>query len=172
MKKILAISVFAASVMAPQAFATPITFTGDIVDTPCVISTGDAGGVDVIMGEVKASTFTAAGDKSIVRPFQITLEECDLTTGKTKVSTTFRGMADSTNQSLLSVATVSGSAENVGLEISDSTGTPIPVNTAGNETVMTTGQNILNFGARYVATAANVTTGHANATADFTFTYQ
>lgn len=173
MKKIIAATVLAALGMAQQAVAADgtVKFTGEIVEAPCVVAT-DSANQTVPLGQVKTTTFKAVGDKSVVKPFQIKLEECDITTGKTQANITFTGLAADGNATLLNVSTQSGSATGLGLELSDSKGTAIALGTAASDFTLKAGQNILDFGARYVATAATVTPGYANGTVDFNFIYK
>ncbi|MBB1199527.1 long polar fimbrial protein LpfA [Enterobacteriaceae bacterium 89] len=148
-----------------------IQFNGSIVDTPCVVAT-ESQNQSVELGTVKSSTFAAAGDKSVEKPFQIKLEECDLSSGKTKVSVAFNGLSDDTDTTLLSVANGAGSAEGVGIGIFDTDNQQIDLNKASTATNLQEGETILNYAARYVSTAAKVTAGSANSEVDFSLTYE
>ena len=111
------------------------------------------------------------GDKSSSRPFEIKLEECDISS-KTKVNVSFSGIADETNDSLLSVNTEAGSASGVGIGIYDNANKLIDVNTGKATTTLQAGQTVLYYTANYVATKAAVTTGYGNAEVDFNLTYE
>jgi type 1 fimbria pilin len=147
-----------------------VKFTGDIVDAPCVVAP-ESQDQTINLGQVKKSVFTAAGDKSPRTQFQIKLEECDATVAQ-NASITFTGLADETNNDLLNVSRGPGATKGVGIEISDRNSAPIALNKPSADFSLVNGQNIIDFGARYVSTVAAVTTGHANGVVDFNFTYK
>lgn len=147
-----------------------VNFTGDIVETPCVVS-GLSQNQDVNLGQVKSSTFVKAKDTSAFKDFQINLEECTAATLK-NTNVTFRGTSDSNDADLVAVGSDSGSAKGVGIEISDQTGAIIPLNKTSADYALADGQNVLYFKARYKATAIPVVAGHANAQADFQLAYK
>lgn len=147
-----------------------VNFTGDIVETPCVVA-GDSQYQDVNLGQVKSATFAKAKDTSPFKNFQINLEECNIATLK-NTNVTFRGTSDATDTDLVAVGGEAGAAKGVGIEISDQAGAIISMNKASSDYTLTTGQNILYFKARYKATAIPVVSGHANAQADFQLAYK
>ncbi len=174
MKKIIALGVFAALGLSQQAMAIDgtIKFEGEITANPCVVAV-ESVKQTVLMGQVKANTFAAKGDASVLTPFQIKLEECviDPVTGL-KADIGFVGMSADGDSTLLNVSTIAGSAKNVGLQLTDKDSNQIDLNDVSAEFDLVAGQNILNFGARYVATAAMVTPGHANGSVDFQLNYK
>lgn len=174
MKKIIELfpilAVMSSSVFAAASGDGTIKFTGEIVDSPCVISV-DSQNQEVVLGQVKKSVFTEVGDKSSSRPFEIKLEECDISS-KTKVNVSFSGIADETNDSLLSVNTEAGSASGVGIGIYDNGNKLVDVNTGKATTTLQAGQTVLYYTASYVATKAAITTGYGNAEVDFNLTYE
>ncbi|MBJ2097904.1 fimbrial protein, partial [Serratia ureilytica] len=83
----------------------------------------------------------------------------------------------SSDANVLAVSNISGgasgSASGVGIEIGDHTGKVLTPNGSVFSTAQTLidGVNVLNFTARYKATAASVTPGQADADATFTMQY-
>ncbi|EPJ3207603.1 long polar fimbrial major subunit LpfA [Citrobacter freundii] len=171
-KAIFAISalVVSASAFAADSGDGTVKFTGEIVDAPCVVST-DSQNQEVVLGQVKKTVFTAVGDKSVSKPFQIKLEDCDIST-KTKVNVSFSGVADADDSTLVSVNTEAGAATGVGIGIYDNSNTAVAMNTGKSTTTLTEGQTVLYYTANYVATNATVTTGYGNAEVDFNLTYE
>lgn len=147
-----------------------INFTGDIVESPCVVS-NDSQYQDVNLGEIQSSTFVKAKDTSAFKDFNIDLEECNVATLK-NANVTFRGTSDAVDTDLLAVGGQTGAAKGVGIEITDQAGAIVPMNKASSDTSLVAGQNILYFKARYKATTVPVVSGHANAQADFQIAYK
>lgn len=147
-----------------------VKFNGEIVDTPCVVST-DSTDQTVTLGKVKSSTFAAVKDTSADQGFSIKLEECDASVKKT-ANVIFTGSQDSTDNTLLAISNVAGAATGVGIEIMNNDGTAIPMGEAGADNTLQNGENTLNFKAHYKSTAASVTPGVANSQADFQVTYK
>jgi type 1 fimbria pilin len=65
-----------------------------------------------------------------------------------------------------------GYAQNVGVQVLDSRGNPIPFGTAISAGTVTAGTFNVPLDARYYQTGASVTAGQVNATATYTITYQ
>lgn len=147
-----------------------VKFTGDIIDSPCVVSS-DSQYQDVNLGQVTSSTFVKAKDTSTFTNFNINLEECSGDTLK-NANVTFRGTSDALDTDLLAIGGEAGAAKGVGIEISDQSGAIVPMNKASSDMALTAGQNILYFKARYKSTAVPVVSGHANAQADFQLAYK
>jgi len=149
-----------------------IKFTGEIVDTPCVVAQKSQNQT-INLGQVKQSSLNGtAGLRSAGTPFQIVLEDCKLDpTTPEKAYITFTGISSQSN--VLDVAMQQGGATGVGIELTDATGVVIPINTQHtNASDLVDGQNVLNFKAAYISTASAVTTGHADGQADFQFDYK
>jgi len=152
-----------------------INFTGQIVDTPCSIAP-DSQNLQVALGNVaRTSLDGGAGKKSTPAKFTINLTSCGATAKGATV--TFSGTADATVADALKLSNAgtvgaSGSATGVAVEIDDSAGTKIPLGTASASYALGTGTNSLQFQAVYVSTGATVTSGPANATAQFTVAYK
>lgn len=171
-RRTLAGLAFVMSGMSSLAMAADgtVQFTGEIVDTPCVVST-DSSTQTVNMGQVKASTFTAPNTISADHGFDIKLEECDASTKK-NANVTFTGPQSDADNTLLAINNVAGAATGVGIEILSNEGTVIPMGTASAESSLVNGENTLIFKARYKSTTATVTPGLANSQADFQVSYK
>jgi major type 1 subunit fimbrin (pilin) len=175
---IVALSTLAMGSMAAHAATTTVYggsvhFKGEVVNAACAV---DAGSVDQIvqLGQVRSAKLATAGSTSTPVGFNIQLNECD-TTVSTKASVAFSGTAvDSSNTTVLALQnSAAGGATNVGIQILDSTGTPLALNgaTFSSPTTLNDGTNIIPFQARYYATGA-ATAGTANADATFKVQYQ
>lgn len=151
-----------------------VHFTGEVVNAACAV---DANSTDqtVKMGQVKTSTLAKAGNSGDKVPFTIQLDDCD-TSVSTKASISFSGTtAGGTYTNALALAGSSaGSATNVGIQILDSTGSPIALDgVAFSKAIdLNDGKTVLPFSARYIATADAATAGIANADATFKVQYQ
>lgn len=170
-------------ISASSAFAADgtLNFTGDIQDTTCVVDLAGAGGtsLSIPMGTFNKSAFSGgSGTTSNATKFSIKLKTCPAT--YTKATVEFDGTPDSNNSDVLALTAGTGtdaSATGVGIQISDKSGKALALKTESASYDLTTGTvgadtvNSLDFSARYIATAAAVTSGKANATASFTVKY-
>lgn len=153
-----------------------VNFTGEIVDTPCVVApvAGD-GQIQVELNQVKSSVFTQAKDTSPDVGFTIVLDQCTTDTLKS-ANVTFSGSQDSNDNTLLAIQNQSGDtrqmATGVGIEIANNDGTAIPMGTAGSDISLVDGSNQLMFKAHYKSTAAKVTAGRADGQATFQIAYK
>lgn len=176
-KAIFALSMMSAAMLSANVYAADIGdgtvhFKGEIVDSPCVVST-DSQDQEILLGQVEKSTFAATGDKSPAKPFQIKLENCVVGEEGAKVSVNFNGVADETNKELVSVSTEAGAATGVGIGIYDQSNTLVKINNSTAQTDLKAGQNVLYFTAAYVqAGTTAVTTGYGNADVNFDLTYE
>lgn len=150
-----------------------VHFTGEIVNAACAVNTESANQT-VNLGQYRTANLKAAGDSTTLIPFQIKLNECDPAVSAT-AAVAFSGQADAVNTNLLAVSSGSNAtaAKNVGIQISDSTSKILGVNGAVFSTpkTLSTGDNVLDFSARYVATNQS-TPGQANADATFVIKYE
>ena len=180
---LLSTATLSALTLSVSAFAAdPVTvnggtvhFTGEIVNAACAVST-ESSNQTVDLGQYRTARLAVAGDKTNSQyRFQIKLVDCDPTVQAT-AAVAFYGQSVTSNANLLSVAaggTNSTSATNVGIEIADDTSKILGVTGASFSTPKTliTGDNTLQFSARYVATGAS-TPGQANADATFVVKYE
>lgn len=154
--------------MANAADGT-INFNGSLTADACTV---DAGSADqtVDLGKVAVTAFSAgAGTKASPTKFSLNLTDCPATVTSAQVK--FDGTSDEINPNLLALDSGSD-ATGVGIEIADKSGTAIPVHQASSDYPLVAGDNTIDFVARYVSTAANVTAGTANATSEFTLNYK
>ncbi|STR44057.1 type 1 fimbriae major subunit FimA [Klebsiella michiganensis] len=108
-----------------------------------------------MLGQVRSAKLATAGSTSSSVGFNIQLDECD-TTVATKASVAFSGTAvNNTNTNVLALQnSAAGSATNVGVQILDSTGTPLALDgaTFSKASTLNDGTNVIPFQARYYAT--------------------
>lgn len=174
MKKIsflnaLAVITFITSNVAYAADGT-INFTGNILDTACTVNTSTSTQT-VNLGDIARSTFSSAGSVASPTAFNIILENCPASVNSASVR--FGGTTNPDNSSLLSLSS-GQTATGVGVALFEGDGsTQIPLSTPSNQIVLDpAAANTLKFVAKYMATSNTVTAGSANATTDFTITYQ
>jgi len=163
-----------ASTFAVTIAGGSINFEGELVNAACAVAT-DSTNQTVVLGQYRTASLAQAGDRTAPIPFQINLVDCDPEVQAT-AAIAFNGQTTDANANLLATNASglnSTAAENVGIEISDSTSTPLMLNGTGFSTPITLspGNNSLNFSARYVATGAS-TPGTANAAATFVINYE
>ncbi|MFS7241169.1 fimbrial protein [Serratia proteamaculans] len=168
---------------ASSAFAADgtLNFTGDIKDVTCVVDLTGAGGTNlsVDMGSFNKNALSgSAGTTSNATKFAIKLKTCPV--AYTKATVEFDGTADSNDNKVLALTAGTGAdaqATGVGIQLIDKDGTVLPLKTESTSYALVSGTSVadnvnsLDFTARYVATAATVTAGKANATANFTIKY-
>lgn len=174
MKKTFLAMMMAGSVMAMTgaAHATDgtVKFVGSIIDEACNINTTNADQT-VELGTVAASTFGASGGvQSSAQKFNIVLTGCP----EGNVGIGFSGVADDVDTTLLKLD-ADQTATGVGIRINNADGTQIKLNDtadASRVAVPTGGGNVtLSYVGQYQSTAASITAGTANATAQFTVLY-
>lgn len=170
-----------AGVMSQGAFAADgtINFTGEITTQACSVSPNSQNLI-VPLGKVSTNAFggtpATIGAKSTPANFTIDLLGCDTTTIK-NASVSFSGPGDFDNTTKLRLANAGqagvGSASGVAVEIANSAGTKIDLNTGNSgDYILGRGDNSLKFQAAYIATKTAVTAGPANAVAQFTIAYK
>lgn len=151
-----------------------VHFTGEMINSACTVSTSSANKT-VDLGQYRTGSFTAKDQTSSNVRFNIELTNCDISTLKT-ASIAFTGIADATNNNLLSVNSGGNgtAASGVGIEILDSTMHTIPPNGTVHSVARTLSQNntTIPLIVRYKSTANEVTVGAANADATFVLKYE
>ena len=161
----------AAALMSTFAFNTAhaadgqINFTGRILASTCDIAPGDVNQT-VALGAHAIDAFKGAGSQVGDTSFSFNLSGCDASINGARVI--FEGTRDDDNSDLLKVS----AAQGVGIGIYEADGTTL-VNLGQSSALqpITSNAGVLAFVAKYVSTAASVTAGEANATADFTIQY-
>lgn len=161
-------SLVSASVIAADG---TVNFKGKISDAPCSVSIPSSN-QDVQLGTVPAADLNASGLKSPQKSFQIDLLNCSA--AAKSVTVTFGGSSPVANPALFNVSSSTGmAASNVGIEITDSKGVDIKPNVASSTISLTPSiaSQSLFFTANYQSYGI-ATVGDADATSDFTLTYQ
>lgn len=149
-----------------------VHFKGDVVNAACAVDAGSAN-QPVEMGQVRTARLATVGATSNNVGFNIKLVDCDTTVSQ-EAAVSFSGTTEVGNMTALSLdGSSSGSATGVGLQILDRVGTALAMdgNTWSEATTLSDGSNVIPFSARYIATAATVKPGQANAMAVMTPTY-
>ena|SRR5688572_33092806 len=82
-----------------QAADGTINFIGQIVATTCDVNGGSTASINVDLGTVAATSFTAAGDTSSPTAFTISLTNCPTTF--TAAAVKFDGTADANRKSVV-----------------------------------------------------------------------
>jgi type 1 fimbria pilin len=152
-----------------------VNFQGKISDAPCTVSIPSQN-QNVMLGTVPAADLASSGKRSTAKNFQIDLLNCTAAAKSAQIS--FGGTVPSQDATLLNVSSPDGTsagtvATNVGIEISDAKGVVISPNTQSSAMTLTpsVASQSLYFTANYKS-FGTATTGDANATSDFTITYQ
>lgn len=171
-KTLIALALISAPVLMSTANAADgsINFTGNITDAACTVDTNSASQT-VTLGNVSSAAFNAVGSTAAPTKFDIKLTNCPETV--TSAAVKFDGTINATNSDLLSVSSDS-TATGVGIaiyEANSSTQVPMLTSSASQTIDSTLATNTLSFVAKYMATAATVTAGSANAVTDFTIIY-
>ncbi|SFN24483.1 major type 1 subunit fimbrin (pilin) [Izhakiella capsodis] len=173
-KTLLAIALIATSAVSVSVSAADgaVNFTGTITDAACTIDTASQN-QNVLMGNISRTAFSGAGSTAAPKNFTLVLTNCpDTVTGAT---VRFDGTQVPGDNSIL-MLTDSGStttAQGVGIQISDNQNKVVPLyEDSSVYPLISTGANKLNFSARYIAVADQVTVGSANAVTQFTVVYK
>ncbi|WP_434641128.1 fimbrial protein [Klebsiella sp. I138] len=174
MKKNLISAAFAVTAVlsATSAFAAggQVNFTGEIIDAGCDVVNTPSSPLNVTLGQVQKSEFTGAGSTAAATDFTLVLKNCPDTVHNAMVK--FDGTNVDGDNSVLALTPAAGNASGVGVQLSDDANTVLPLFTASKAYPLSSTQdNTLKFVARYVATQAVVQPGPANATANFSVTY-
>ncbi|EJK3400688.1 fimbrial protein, partial [Salmonella enterica] len=146
-------------------------FTGSVINSPCSIAPGDED-INVPLGQVANKVLETGAGYSVTQPITIHLQNCDLTahagatsgTGTvdypsfSKVSVQFAGSADAKNADLYANT---GTAQGVGIRLMDTMAgnLPLTANAASADHGLTSGDNMLKFGARLEKNGDAVATG-------------
>ncbi|WP_167014899.1 fimbrial protein [Candidatus Pantoea multigeneris] len=150
-----------------ELFYINLTGTNRIIPLACSVTNSS---IIVPMKRVLSSEFTGIGSTAASTTFSIPLD-CDV---NTRVNITLDGIADSSARPGVIALTTSSTdtvASGVGLQVLHksrpvSLGTVLPIGT-----ISTSGKYTIPLEARYYQTATRVRGGLANATANFTMTY-
>lgn len=174
MKKII-LAALVTSIMSTSAFADQgggkVTFSGSIVDAPCSIAP-DSADQTVDLGQI-SNVALVDGGKSTPRPFEIKLENCDVTSLTDGVQLTFTGAAasfDTTKKTLGIVGTGGGA----GVQIASSNGQVVTLGSPTPYQVLQNGSNTVLLSAYLIGNGGDISTitpGSFSAVTDFTLSY-
>lgn len=150
-----------------------INFYGVIGGASCDISS-DSENIPVYIGAFTTATFPSEGSVSPTKTFNITLQNCSSSTKTAEV--TFTGtLATSSDTSLLALQDTAGTgnmASGVAVQLLDSTGNPLPINTLSGSYPISNATTVLPFGLRYKSISTTVTPGEATSVMYFDIDYQ
>ena len=146
-----------------------INFTGEIVDTACIVDIGSSNTMTVNLGKVAKTAFTGVGSTASMTKFVMKLRSCPA--AATSATVKFSGIGLSGDDSVLALDGGNNAAKGVAIQLVDHTQTVLPLFTASNNIDLAEGVNNVPFFARYIQTASTVTSGPANAVAQFTLNY-
>lgn len=144
-----------------------VTFTGAIINSPCSIHP-DSVDQTVNLGQI-SSIALKDGGKSSPKPFQVKLENCDITAlSKGTVTTTFTG-AEGVDGRL----GIDGVAKGASIALTNGAGKPIVLGTATDPQKIQNGNNTLEFAAYLQGDNASggVVPGEFHSVANFTLAY-
>ncbi|MDF7680287.1 fimbrial protein [Enterobacteriaceae bacterium ESL0689] len=174
---IIAMSALSLSSVSALAASTivnggEIHFRGEVVSAACAIN---AASLDqtVQLGQVRSDQLGTTGNISTNVGFTIQLDDCDVSVA-TKAAVAFIGTTVSGQPKILALQnSAAGSAVNVGIQITDRTGTALVLDGTdfGASTMLNAGTNIIPLQAHYIATGV-ATAGIANADVTFKVQYQ
>lgn len=172
MKKLaISAAIITSVALSSAAFADDgkINFVGKITDEACTVTNNVSNPLTVTLGNVARTAFTGAGSTAAPTKFTIALTNCPDTVSSATVK--FDGTSDSTENTILALTQDTGVATGVGIQLADVNNNTLPLYTKSEAYPLVTGDNNLDFVARYYATSATVTSGPANSTSNFTINY-
>ncbi|HDS6850944.1 TPA: fimbrial protein [Enterobacter cancerogenus] len=147
-----------------------IHFIGSVADAPCSVSASSEHGV-VMLDQVTLDSMGEKGKASgQAKAFDISLEDCDITT-YSNATVTFNGQSNPDQAGVLANTAGSGAATGVALQLYGPDGKALSVGTASSSQKLSTGTNKIPMSVDYVATADDVTAGAVESVATFQITY-
>ncbi|MCU6278857.1 fimbrial protein [Enterobacter quasiroggenkampii] len=160
-----------------QAASTPLTvsggtihFMGSVVDAPCSVGADSEHGI-VILDQVTLGSMGAKGAASgQAKPFNISLENCDVATYK-NATVTFHGQSSPDQAGVLANTAGSGAATGVALQLYGPDGNKLDVEKESSPQTLSTGTNKIPMSVDYVTTADAPTAGAVESVATFQITY-
>ena len=179
MKKLSFITVaFLGALNTVSAFASSdntISFQGEVTDQTCSLTVnGNDSAPIILLPTVAATSLAASADVAGATTFEMGITGCTSATSSTTISTVFVGnLVDSTNAGTLGN---SGTAENVNIQLLDSSGTAIDLSstyTASGDLTLASGDTAATstYTAQYYATGA-ATAGTVAASLQYAISYQ
>lgn len=148
-----------------------ITFNGSITDVACTVDSSSKD-MTVTLGNVSRTSLDgSAGKTAAPVSFNIKLTNCPVAINGKNASVIFDGISANNDNTALKLTQDTGVATGVGVQISDNSGSIVPLFTPSSSYPLVTGVNSLGFTARYVSLTNAVTAGPANAVSNFTIAY-
>ncbi|ALL16571.1 MULTISPECIES: fimbrial protein [Enterobacter] len=174
---IIAASFIAGTAFTAQAASTTLTvsggtiqFMGSVVNAPCSVSADSEHGI-VILDQVTLDSMGAKGETSgQAKAFNISLENCDVTT-YTNATVTFHGQSSPDQAGVLANTAGSGAAKGVALQLFGPDGNKLNVEKESSKQILSTGTNKIPMSVDYVTTADAATAGAVESVATFQVTY-
>lgn len=174
---IIAASFIAGTAFTAQAASTTLTvsggtiqFMGSVVNAPCSASADSEHGI-VILDQVTLDSMGAKGETSgQAKAFNISLENCDVTT-YTNATVTFHGQSSPDQAGVLANTAGSGAAKGVALQLFGPDGNKLNVEKESSKQILSTGTNKIPMSVDYVTTADAATAGAVESVATFQVTY-
>ncbi|HCR2014532.1 fimbrial protein [Enterobacter asburiae] len=174
---IIAASFIAGTAFTAQAASTTLTvsggtiqFMGSVVNAPCSVSADSEHGI-VILDQVTLDSMGAKGETSgQAKAFNISLENCDVTT-YTNATVTFHGQSSPDQAGVLANTAGSGAAKGVALQLFGPDGNKLDVEKESSKQILSTGTNKIPMSVDYVTTADAATAGAVESVATFQVTY-
>ena len=155
-----------------QGTGGQVIFNGSITDSSCNIDSASTSQT-VDLGKWASTYFTSTGFETTKTPFHIKVKDCPASV--TNVAVLFDGARDQSDNSLLAI---NGGASGVAIKLYEhDRSTAVSLGkTSAKQTVTPgtsggTGSADLEFYADYISTAATVTAGKADGTANFNMIY-
>ncbi|WP_109394610.1 fimbrial protein [Proteus terrae] len=187
-KKRLPIALFfsvitaSSGVLAAETQTGTLTFKGLIYSSSCSIDINDTNSpnANILMGRYPTSAFdgkdSEVGGENGNGKIEITLENCPPVG---KVTLKLNGKADSSSDQTLALdnPTSSDTAKNIGIRIYNikDMSKPLVINGSKTESIDVEGADTswnVEFVAKYISIASTVSPGQADATLNYTITYQ
>ena len=174
---IIAASFIAGTAFTAQAASTTLTvsggtikYMGTVVNAPCSVSADSEHGI-VILDQVTLDSMGAKGETSgQAKAFNISLENCDVTT-YTNATVTFHGQSSPDQAGVLANTAGSGAAKGVALQLFGPDGNKLDVEKESSKQILSTGTNKIPMSVDYVTTADAATAGAVESVATFQVTY-
>lgn len=175
---VIAAALFAASWGAQAAVAdaasATVNITAEIVGKTCTPSWKAGTAVSVDLGKVSTGSLAAAGDVGSLKPFTLSLKDCD--SGVTKVAVEAAGTADSDDASAFANTAASGAATGVAVTLfggEEQSKQLTPDSSKVVEYTVTDGAADMTFLAKLERTTSEaVTEGKVSSTATLYMTYE
>lgn len=146
-----------------------IQVTGNVKVNTCELSTASQDMTVPMNAAIVGKARYTLGDAFEPTTFTISISKCNSAT--TKAHVTFSGTASVLDSSVLGLS--EGGARGLGIQLRDAQDTVVALNHASAAyTLQPDVTNTLTFTARYVATAAQLQPGAADAVADFAIEYE